>query len=201
MYFLLTILISGCTSVQLENMEKNVNQYIENERTEMEKNESIESGLSNEVERVFIELNYLGSLDEISYKMHYTALDLHPDEEFTWWNYYTVNEYLSSTYYNAIFSDEIDKEKHDIIISFGRKLNNIYYYENDYFSDPKWPMEGYRARPIFEKDYIHNSAYVYLINKTDLADSELASRDMSSFLEGNIPFELPPAGDEVNKSE
>ena len=43
--------------------------------------------------------------------MRYTALDLHPDEEFTWWNYYTVDEFLSSEYYDDRFSAELDREK------------------------------------------------------------------------------------------
>ncbi len=131
--------------------------------------------------------------------MRYTALDLHPDEEFTWWNYYTVDEFLSSEYCDDIFSDELDSERNGIIISFGRKLKYLYYYEKDYLSDSEWQLEGYRARPVFEGDYLHNSAYIYLINKTSLADSELASDDMNSFLEGRIPFELPPIDDEISE--
>ena len=79
----------------------------------------------------------------------------------------------------------------DIIISFGRGLKYLYYYEKDDVS--LFGHEGYRARPIFERDYIKNSAYVYLIDKIKLSDSELASSDMTKFIEGDIPFELPLA--------
>ena len=200
--FIITILISGCAESQLGISGQNVNDYMEEKTVMLETSDKeLNSNLPNEDERVFIDLSYLESVYNISYKMRYTALDLHPDEDFTWWNYYTVDEFLSSNYCNDRFSSELelDSKRNDIIISFGRKLKYLYYYEKDYLTDSTWKLEGYRARPVFESDYLHNSAYIYLINKTNLADSELASDDMNSFLEGNIPFELPPIETEISE--
>lgn len=198
--FIIIILISGCAEVQSGTREQSDNNYIEKKAVMIETSGTVSNNnLPNEGERVFIDLSYLGEIYNISYKMRYTALDLNPDEEFTWWNYYTVDEFLSSEYCDDNFSDEFDSERNGIIISFGRKLKYLYYYEKDYLSDSIWQLEGYRARPVFEGDYLHNSAYIYLINKTSLADSELASDDMNSFLEGSIPFELPPIDDEISE--
>lgn len=199
--FIITILISGCTEAQSGIREQDENDYIKERTVIIESSDKeLNINLPNEDERVFIDLSYLESVYDISYKMRYTALDLYPDEEFTWWNYYTVDEFLSSEYYDDHFSSELDRGRNDIIISFGRKLKYLYYYEKDYLSDSIWQFEGYRARPVFESDYLQNSAYIYLINKTNLVDSELASDDMSSFLEGNIPFELPPIEEEINQT-
>lgn len=200
--FIITILISGCAESQLEFSGQNVNDNMEEKTVMLETSDKeLNSNLPNEDKRVFIDLSYLESVYNISYKMRYTALDLHPDEEFTWWNYYTVDEFLSSNYCDDHFSSELelDSERNDIIISFGRKLKYLYYYEKDYLTDSTWKLEGYRARPVFESDYLHNSAYIYLINKTNLVDSELASDDMNSFLEGNIPFELPSIETEISE--
>ena len=154
--------------------------------------------LTDTAERNIIELSYLGNMEETSYRMHYIELELHPDEEFTWWNYYTIDQYLAlSEYYDFVLPDQVNQEKHDIIISFGRKLKHLYYYDSDYFSDLDWESEGYRARPVFDEDYIHNSAYVYLIGKTNLADSELASSDMGVFMDSDIPFKLLSVEDEA----
>jgi len=200
--FIIAIFISGCAEAQSGIRGQNVNDYTEEKSVVIEtSDQELNVNLPNGDERVFIDLSYLEGVYNISYTMRYTALDLHPDEEFTWWNYYTVDEFLSSEYYDDRFSAELDREKNDIIISFGRKLKYLYYYEKDYLSDTRWQLEGYRARPVFESDYLHKSAYIYLINKTHLTDSELASDDMNTFLEGNIPFELPPIEEEIRESE
>jgi len=144
-------------------------------------------------ERIFINLTYLGNMDDVYYRMRRLELYIEPEEKLTWWNHYTIDEYLSSSkWYTFILSSETDSTKHDIIISFGRKLKYLYYYEKEYLSNPDWEMEGYRARPVFEEDFVQNSAYVYLIDKIHLADSEVASNDISEFRRGDIPFELPP---------
>lgn len=200
--FIIAIFISGCAEAQSGIRGQNVNDYTEEKSVVIEtSDQELNVNLPNGDERVFIDLSYLEGVYNISYTMRYTALDLHPDEEFTWWNYYTVDEFLSSEYYDDRFSAELDREKNDIIISFGRKLKYLYYYEKDYLSDTRWQLKGYRARPVFESDYLHKSAYIYLINKTHLTDSELASDDMNTFLEGNIPFELPPIEEEIRESE
>jgi len=197
------MLISGCVEASPEIRVQNANEYTEEESAKMEvSNEVQKTESSKETERNFIDLTYLGNMDNSGYRMHYIELEPHPDDEFTWWNHYTVDQYLSlSEYYNFDLPGKVDKAKQDIIISFGRKLSYLYYYEKDYLKDQDWQLEGYRARPIFEEAYVHNSAYVYSINKVDLIDSELASHDMDSFLAENIPFELPPIENELNEIE
>ena len=82
--FIITILISGCAESQLGISGQNVNDYMEEKTVMLETSDKeLNSNLPNEDERVFIDLSYLESVYNISYKMRYTALDLHPDEEFT----------------------------------------------------------------------------------------------------------------------
>lgn len=203
MSVLVIFLISGCTEASPKVTEQNVNKYNEEESNKMEiDNDVLKIESSNETERIFIDLTYLGNMNNTGYRMHYIELEPHPDDEFTWWNHYTVEQYYSlSEYYNFDLLDKVDKAKQDIIISFGRKLSYLYYYKKDYLIDQEWQLAGYCAKPVFEKDYVHNSAYVYVINKVDLIDSELASHDMDSFLAGDVPFELPPIEDELNENK
>ena len=136
--FIIAIFISGCAEAQSGIRGQNVNDYTEEKSVAIEtSDQELNVNLPNGDERVFIDLSYLEGVYNISYTMRYTALDLHPDEEFTWWNYYTVDEFLSSEYYDDRFSAELDREKNDIIISFGRKLKYLYYYEKDYLSDTR----------------------------------------------------------------
>jgi len=144
-------------------------------------------------ERIFIDLEYLGKMNNVKYMMTNTPLAIGPEIEFTWWNHYTVQDYLEcAPVYDYVLSNEVDGKNHDIIISFGRKLQYLYYYEKDFTYDEEHDGEGrgYRARPIFEEEFLKGSAYLYLINKTELANSELASNDLQSFVAGYIPFEL-----------
>ena len=186
-------------------MEDN-SEYIETEIAKVEpsensSNETVSKSTDasmNENKRNFIDLNYLDNMDNVNYMLRYIPLDIDYNE-FTWWDHYTIEEYLlASEYYNFVLPDDIDGNKHDIVISFGHKLKHLYYYESDYITDPffevseEWYNVGYRARPVFETDFVKKSAYVYLIDKTDLADSEIASDEFDTFKAGNIPFELPP---------
>ena len=125
-------------------------------------------------------------------------------EEFTWWNHYTVNsdegivegggrsyEAFSKHYY-LVLSNEVTEEEDDIIISFGRKLKYLYYYKRDIYYAHNLDL-GYRARPVFEDEFIEGSAYVYLIDNTFLANSELTSGDLEMILDGgHFPYNLPP---------
>ena len=143
-------------------------------------------------ERIFIELNHLDSIENVTYKMINTFIRIDSEDDFTWWNHYPIDRYLSTSaaeYYAFDLPNELDSTKYDLIISFGRKLQYLYYYESDYIYYAA--SEGYRARPVFEEEFIRNSAYIYLINKTPLMSSELASEDLSKFMDGDIPVELP----------
>ena len=188
--FLIVVLTSGCNLRQKEN-----NDYVE---------KGIESvgDNGNKPERIFIELTYIESLDNVLYRMTNILTALSRQDEFTWWNHYTIGnncivDYTDhlSEYYNFVLPDDIDMTKHDLIISFGRKLKYLYYYEDDYTVNAAYKKEdGYRARPIFEEEYIHLSAHVYLVDKVHLVNSELATYvndDMRRFMNGEIPFELP----------
>jgi len=143
-------------------------------------------------QRIFIELNYIGNMYDVEYRQRMVLTDICPEDEFTWWNRYSIDEFLSFTNGDFILPAGTDIPENEIVISFGRRLKYLYFYSNDYIdSTCSYIAGGYRARPVFEKDYVHRSAYIYLIENIKLADSEDASGDWGRFLRGDIPFELP----------
>ena len=158
----------------------------------MQKDETKNS--EKEVERSFIELTYLMSMDDAWYRMRNLAHNVLFYKEFTWWNHYSVDDIGHLIWgYDFDPSEYVDMTKYDLIISFGHKLKYLYYYKDDYYEGFYGSEENYyQAYPVFEGDYIHRSAYVYIIDKIDLANSELASGEkLGKYVGDNIPFELP----------
>jgi len=192
-FLIIVVLVSGCTLTQNENIKRDDKNYIETEIINVENNDNTSPPLIHEnPKRIFINLNHLVDIENIHYRIRCHELDINFSQEFTWWNHYTADDSAHLLkYYDFILPDEIDPTKHDIIISFGRELKYLYYYEEDYLPASEWALGGYRARPIFEGEHIPNSAYIYLVDQINLCDSELASDDMDSFMNGNVPFELP----------
>jgi len=156
---------------------------------------------STSTERIFIDFEYLQSINNIKYRMRCTPLEVNLEDEFTWWNHYTLEDYESLSKHNGfVLPEEIDWTNHDVIISFGRELQYLYYYEDDCMDEFFSEEDCYYTTPIFKKEYVHDSAHVYLIDKINLADSEFSGWPLSDLTEENIYFELPSIEvDEANK--
>lgn len=197
--FILFFAISGCTLNQnqesnyeagTKNMEVNNNNKVNESRDK--KNEVI----GEEKHDNFIDLEYIGSIENAELNEYYMKWYLeniegyHFDQnvEFTWWEYWKIKEDLTiSIAFDYILPDYVDREKKDVIISYGRKLKYL-YTTGEYQYEP----EGYVAKPVFEREYKKYAVYVYLIDKINLANSEFSSSDIIIFNKnGKIPYNLP----------
>jgi hypothetical protein len=155
--------------------------------------------------RVFIELEYLGSVEDIDLSGWFIFGDfMNENVEFTWWRCLTIprDKKISDTLilghdvytsFEFYLPDNTDIRKKDVIVSYGRKLKYLYYEGMDSKG------MGYYARPVFERDFKEDTAHVYLIDKVDLTDkirltdNSFYGDDFYNFNEyGLIPFELPP---------
>jgi hypothetical protein len=189
----LAILVSGCSEKQSgdlnnetrdESVEINDNTVINDDAAKVEETED------NGSKRVFIDLEYLGTVEDVDLSAWYRLPYINEDTEFTWWYHSSIPEDRIISYeFNFIVPAEIDRTQKDVIVSYGRKLRYLYYED---MCD--W-RNAYHGRPVFEREYSHNNAYIYLIDKIRLIDNEFYDNDLWDFNEkGIIPFELPPEG-------
>jgi hypothetical protein len=191
----LIVLISGCFDKGqptgregVEDMNKDNGNNILEELPD--NNGSVE----NTSRRSFIELEYVGSVENTWAREIYG--DLTPsgayyyfdNTTFTWWSPWIIPvESTISEYFGLNTPTEIDRTEKDLVISFGRKLRYLYYEGLDHHG------YSYLAHPVFEREHHENSVHIYLIDRIPLAENEWATTDMSDFNQmGNIPYELPP---------
>jgi len=205
-YIILAILIVGCNSnsngnplsanISTEQEVKNMN-TVDNDKPLDGKNKetvNINTSEGEQPKRLFIELEYLESIENADYTEFYYFNDLNENAEFTWWERVYTNQKKESisNYFEFIVPEYIDITQKDFIVSYGRKLKYL-YYEDEYIPEGLWDAEHYLASPVFEREYKRGTAHIYLIDKVKLGDNEFLTFDMYEFNEkGNIPFELPP---------
>lgn len=151
----------------------------------------------NESQRVFIDLEYLDVIKNIDLSEAEFSHYIQEDKEFTWWEYnYTDqgNESISN-YFEFIPPKEVNISKKAFIVSYGRKLTYLYYdHPIDLADESWWGKSCYIAHPVFEREYHGNVAFIYLVDKVNIADSLFgdAGDSITEIVEnGNIPFELP----------
>jgi hypothetical protein len=206
-WFVLILLLFGCSEKQNEDLnngmgdesvEINDNTVINDDALKVEETEDDGS------KRVFIDLEYLGVVEDVDLSAWYTYYFINESTEFTWWVKLSIPEsYIVSDIYNInwdtykVFDfhvpQEIDRTQKDVIVSYGRKLRYLYYDFSDIGAETVVGSEGCYGRPVFEREYSHNTAYIYLIDKIQLKDNEMYGTDLEDFNEkGIIPFELPP---------
>jgi len=190
-FLVLVVLISGCSLEQERDT---------NNETGLGDMETIDN--YNQVnKRVFIDLEYFGCAENIDLSGWYTYPFIDESVEFTWWYHTSIpeNHILSGIYrlndeaykiFDFNLPENIDRANKNVVVSYGRQLKYLYYYADKYVYEDG--PEGYYGRPVFEREYNGNVAYIYLIDKIKLTDNEFYGRDLSEFNErGNIPFELP----------
>ena len=111
-------------------------------------------------EPIFLELEYLGSVPAEPVKLRISL----PEDAYniTWWEYLGLNEERLNDYieknYNAEIEFEIDYDTYAIVISYGRELKQLYYYEDSKIYSIN---NAYICRPAFKEDYYHNTLFVY----------------------------------------
>jgi len=139
--------------------------------------------------RIYIDLEYLECIENVDTSRYGVGDCL----EFTWWERFSWfgstrdnAEYNTYTFladnYGISLPDNINWEEKDVVVSFGRELKTLYYYESwDQFG-------GHVGRPVFMKKYKGSVAFVYLINKTYLRNNDLVTTDMYTF---NIEYKIP----------
>ena len=212
--FVLIILLSGCSANNGistpregdETLEEilNDNSIVE-ESSHDEDEEDYESEVynNNSTKRVFIELEYFDTIENVDLSgwLREARISENENPEFTWWvycgipeNYTIASGFISVEGRYRAFEysvpEHIDRTKKAFIASFGRKLKHLYY--DDVYAEPEEWGKAYHARPVFEKEYSHETVYLYLIDKIKLVDNEFYDNDMWDFNEkGLIPFELP----------
>lgn len=152
-------------------------------------------------QRKYVKFTYVTESD-------YTNLDYYkvynfPDNcKFTWWWYFPSEDADSITFIDEIFGTRfkelldyldytIDKNKVDIIISFGRKLKTIYYDEKVYPNGRGRYAKGMiTAVPVFEKEYLPK-IYLYVTDKKyNIYPAEFWGDDIIQFnYYGDVRFE------------
>ena len=110
---------------------------------------------------------------------------------FTWWGHFPERGFERvSRRFGVDISSLVDGSSQDIVVSYGRRLRYLYYYEGDYVV-ATWDS-GYRANPIFEDEFIKDSVYIYVVDKIDLLSSVLsASSELDRLRDGEVPFGFP----------
>lgn len=144
--------------------------------------------------RKYIKLNYISDY-HYTKNFYHAEYNLPQDCEFTWWEHYTnygwtdIIENYHGVKFDKNFEDKFDMSKVDIIVSFGRKLNMLYYDQKYYYD--KLYNGLILAVPVFEKDYGKNKLYLYTTDKKyEIFNNEYWTNEMSKFnLEGKVRFE------------
>jgi hypothetical protein len=143
--------------------------------------------------RRYIELNYISEHDYTK-NFYHDDYNLPKDCEFTWWEHYSnygwtnvVEDYYGVSF-DKNFEKTFDMSKVDVVISFGRKLDKLYYDEKYHYD--KLNNGLILAVPVFKKEYRKNKIYVYTTNrKYDIFDNEYWTNEMSEFnVEGKVRF-------------
>ena len=142
--------------------------------------------------REYISLEYVGSVENADFSVFRDVYGIPDDFELAWWEQfsaadirrYSLEDILADNY-NIILTEPIDINEKDLIVSFGRKLEML-YYDNMYINDGAGREF---ARPVFDEEYNEGVAYLYVIERIELYNNELVSNDMYYFnLDGDIPF-------------
>lgn len=139
--------------------------------------------------RRYIELNYISEYDYTK-NFYHDDYNLPKDCEFTWWEHYNGKDWMNAVEnkhgvsfnesFKKNFNKSFDMSKVDVIISFGRKLNKIYYDEKYYYDKFYNPL--ILAVPVFEKEYTKNKIYVYTTNRNySIFNNEYWTDEMSEF--------------------
>jgi len=167
-----------------------------------------EESTVGEVKRVFLNLEYMYSIENIEVSMANNF-----EGEFTWYqpydvrgsgltfdelNIHTKREYgFELPEYIEFGSDSF------IIISFGRKLQ-MYYYYPDTILTMYSPSGEVFAHPVFEREYHPNTVFVYRaspIPQYGFVDSLFTDEERQFNIYKNIPFEVWPHHSEFAQQE
>jgi len=161
-----------------------------------------------EVLRVFLDLEYMYTIKDIEVRMA-----THFGGEFTWYQTYGAHGgELIFDDMNANVKREYGFELHEyieldsdnfVIISFGRKLRLFYYYP-DTIVTMYSPSGEVFARPVFEREYHPNTAFVYRVTplpQYNFVDSLFTDCERQFNYFNNIPFEIWPRGREFSRNE
>lgn len=141
--------------------------------------------------RSYIKLKYLGkSKYDKKNNVYIEDYNLEKNSEFTWYAkcygenvLENLDKGYGTNFVNTI-EDEIDTSKQDVFISFGRKLNKLY------FDDFKVHGEYYLALPVFDKEYYGDEIFLYVAEeKYNLIDNEYWTNELYDFnVNGNIRY-------------
>lgn len=143
--------------------------------------------------RTYIKLEYLGK-SKYTTDEYTTTYNFDKDCEFTWFRECWESENslkILDEEYGTSFSESInlsgkDFENSDFYISFGRKLDKLYY--DDY---KIWDYY-YLAIPVFKKDYCKNTMFLYKTDKKSnlpFMENEYWTDEMQKFnIDGDVRY-------------
>lgn len=155
-------------------------------------NEITAANTNNSKEPTFLELEYVCLIENANFSI----FEEFAEGEFTWWNPYYDNHEETAELILEDYLVElpyIDTEGKLITISMGRKLKQLYYYEESRYDTFNGQVFG---RPVFEKEYYPNTIFVYLAYPCPalgFISNYLFTDDMYKFnREGNVYYEVMP---------
>jgi hypothetical protein len=181
----------GCSTVGGNDKEMRKNRSSkEDEQSDKDGIDSVEGE-----EIIFLDLEYVGAIENADFSVYYKGYKFDDELEFTWWmdlrtDFKESQEYVLRTHNVDIPYFETNGRR--IVISLGRKLKDLYYYEESKYGT----YNGrYIGRPIFEKEYFYNTLFIYTMNEVSNFgfDNETCTEDMRNFnSDGDVPYEVRP---------
>ncbi len=147
---------------------------------------------SKSSEPIFMDLKFECSVENADVSID----NFNKVEDFTFWTYFYGNHQEVAPIINNLYKVElpyIDTEdrRRQIVISVGRRLKSVYYYEE---SKELCYTGYYMGRPVFEEEYFPNTIFAYTINTIDsfgIEEEFLNDLDRFNFYK-NIPYEVKP---------
>ena len=119
----------------------------------------------------------------ILYKRYSYDWDI--NRKITWWEIYYYEEYLKNAMQEHHFANvpDIDFDKRTYIVSFGRKIAEIRYWNqvDAYIGD-------YIALITFDAQYEESMAYIYVVDRITFAPSFLADSEVYMMINGERVF-------------
>lgn len=155
--------------------------------------EKIEAMQYLEKELTFIDLEYIGSYPHENFKYfeeYYHNLDYN---EFTWYMHLKgdeATEFVNEEFGASIPKLNLDFDKKDIVISFGRELKYL-FHDGEQASNLIGGPILFSGEPIFESAYNHKILFIYSIDKIDLVDNEFHGNKLKIYNKDKmIPFDF-----------
>lgn len=150
---------------------------------------------------VFVELNYQGSAS-VDIDEHWNMEKFDNGLPITAWEYYRLTDgFIENA--KRIYANfpNIETDDEVIIMSLGRKLENLYYYKQSGYID-LYSEIAYIGEPVFSKEYYEDTMFVYTSPTyikfpyyEDTDDNIRFNKD------GDIPYEIRPYTERSNNNK